>query len=306
MNKFISSYPKIAICDIYPDMDMDAFSTNCTSADVEAVILRTYGTGGVPDKNKKFRECIKQLQKNDTIVINLTQCPKGTSEFRLFETNEMLFNYGVISGGDMVTEAAYCKLKHLFSKFNAVHDTKEKMRFIRHYMMVSIQGEMSRSMFIIPISLKNNSNVIDKEGQKYYLNAEWSTNPAINHVPGQNLSDDTFAMLDANKDIIDSAVLRLGKVRLSSNIERSRDINLKILVSIFEDGEDITPTEENNIIHNIRFSNNMTTEQDVNIDILEIAKKHLKPSENITIFVRTETREVKIESIKILLSATRC
>lgn len=305
MNKFISSSPKVAICDIYPDMDMEAFTTTCTSPDVEAVILRTYGTGGVPDKNSLFRECIRKLQKKDTIVINLTQCPKGTSEFRLFETNEMLFNHGVISGGDMVTEAAYCKLKHLFSKFSSVVNDNKRKNYIRHYMMVSIQGEMSKSMFIVPVPINTGCNIVNEDGKRFYLNAEWSANPAINNVPGQNLLNDTFAMLDANKDCIDSAVLRLGKVRLITNTERARDIHLKIIVSLFKDSEEIKETEDNIIIHSTRFPNIIDTEQDINIDILEIAKNHLIPSENATILVRTESRKIKFESMKILLSATR-
>lgn len=303
MNKFISSTPKVAICDIYPDMDMNAFAVNCTSKDVKAVILRTYGTGGVPDQNKMFRECIEELQKRDTIVINLTQCPKGTSEFRLFETNEMLFNYGVISGGDMVTEAAYCKLKHLFSKFSAVDNHKERMQFIRHYMMVSIQDEMSRSMFVIPVTISVDCNNIDTNGRKFYLNAGWSSNPAINRVPDQDLSLDDFARLDENKDIIESAVLRLGKVSVAT--EKTKDIHLKIKVSIFSDGEDENIAEDDFIIHSTRLSNAQTNEYDINIDILEIAKKHLKPKRSVTILVKTEAWAIRIGYMKILLSTTR-
>jgi L-asparaginase len=218
MNKFISSVPKVAICDIYPDMDMNAFKANCTSSEVEAVILRTYGTGGVPDKNPIFRECLESLQSKNTIVVNLTQCPKGTSEFRLFETNETLFNYGVISGGDMVTEAAYCKLKHLFSKFNSVENRDQRIEFIKHYMMVSIQGEMSRSMFVVPVLIGK------KDGYpELKLTKKWSSNPAINKTSDeQDLSLDSFAMLDANQDLIVSAVLRLGKVMIVSNAGMNR------------------------------------------------------------------------------------
>ena len=132
MNKNMSSNPKIVICDVYPDMDMKMFQYACEDAEVGAVIIRTYGTGGVPDKSEAFLECLKALKKRHIIVVNLTQCPKGTVEFRFFDTNATLFNLGVISGGDMVTEAAYCKLKHLFAKFESVQGMtqEEKTRII--------------------------------------------------------------------------------------------------------------------------------------------------------------------------------
>ena len=304
MNKFISSIPKVAICDIYPDMDMNALITSCTSHEVKAVILRTYGTGGVPNQDPNFEKCLQKLQKTNTIVVNLTQCPKGTSEFRLFETNEMLFNYGVISGGDMVTEAAYCKLKHLFSKFSSVKDDEEKIRYIKHYMMVAIQGEMSRSMFVVDIPI-NNTLVTKSEPSTLHLKPTWSNNPAANaDVYNQNLDVDSFAKLEVDKDYITSAVLRLGKVRLPENVGTINDFNLKTKVSILKN-EDESCNINNTTTHGIKFSGKAGATQDVNIDIIEIVKTQLKPAEGAVIKIKAEVREFYIESVKILLSTIR-
>ncbi|MDR0919932.1 MAG: hypothetical protein LBM93_11945, partial [Oscillospiraceae bacterium] len=252
------------------------------------------------------------------IVVNLTQCPKGTSEFRLFETNETLFNYGVISGGDMVTEAAYCKLKHLFSKFSSVDDTEERMRYIRHYMMVSIQGEMSRSMFVIPVSIENNCKTINKDGGRFDLDETWSANPAVGKVPGKDLSEDEFARLSADKDFIESAVLRFEKVSIINPNQNNKDFHLKLKISIFNYGEEEKEDNGNSITRSIKFSNVIGEEQDVNIDFLEIAKNHLKPKNNVIIAIKTVNDEntaksldtvkdyaIQIRSLKILLSATR-
>ncbi|MDR0917751.1 MAG: asparaginase domain-containing protein, partial [Oscillospiraceae bacterium] len=282
MNRCISSHPKVAICDIYPDMDMEAFKNTCNSNSVEAVILRTYGTGGVPDRDSDFIDCLKGL-KDRKIVVNLTQCPKGTSEFRLFETNETLFNYGVISGGDMVTEAAYCKLKHLFSKFSPIQDTVERMKCIRHYMMVNIQGEMSKSMFVVPVPIRNDCVEIKEDGGRFELDENWSENPALDfrRVLKKNLDQDSFAKLDHDKDFIESAVLRLGRVSILDSTQKNKDIHLKLEISIFPKNGYEKENDNKTITHSVKFAKSDRKDKDINIDCLEIAKNYLKPAKNV-------------------------
>jgi L-asparaginase len=304
MNKFMSSYPKVAICDIYPDMDMTAFETTCKSPAVKAIILRTYGTGGVPDRDPAFIRCLEDL-KDDKIVVNLTQCPKGTSEFRLFETNETLFNYGVISGGDMVTEAAYCKLKHLFSKFSSAKDIASKMKCIRHYMMVSIQGEMSRSMFIISVPTSSPITTIDESGSEFKLLANWSSNPAASEGLEINVDNDDFARLDNERDIIESAVLRLGQVSVNNRPSNNTEFQLKIKVTILNYTDNEAESDNNTIVSSIKYSACADKSQDIGIDILDIAKSHLKPGYKTTIIVKSLDRSIDVKSLMILLSSAR-
>lgn len=87
--------------------------------------------------------------------------------------------------------------------------------------------------------------------------------------------------------------------------EKTKDIHLKIKVSIFSDGEDENIAEDDFIVHSSRLSNVQISEYDINIDILEIAKNHLKPKRSVTILVKTEALAIKIDSMKILLSTTR-
>jgi len=307
MDFFISSIPKVIICDIYPDMDMNAFYNNCTSNDVEAVILRTYGTGGVPDKSDRFIECLKLLQ-NKKIVVNLTQCPKGTSEFRLFETNETLFNYGVISGGDMVTEAAYCKLKHLFAKFSSVKNNEERIRYIKHYMMVNMQGEMSRSMFIIPIDIDDNNVEINNQndGTVFELNADWANNPALGcrDLRKITVTNDKFASL-STKDFIASAVLRFGGVQLIRETGKKDDPHLRFSIAIVKSGKSPAFNESDSITQSVKYSTGSDNKQDIGIDILQIAKNLLTVNEALSIYVKLKERTIRVDSVNLLLSVTQ-
>jgi len=151
----------ILICDIYPDMDMDAFEDHCKHDGLQSLILRTYGTGGIPDSDKKFMSCIKTLIGKNVLVVSLTQCPIGEVEYRLFETNAKLFYLGVVNGGDMITEAAYCKVKYLLAKYGSPklpsgecgeHEKSElKKRFesISKEMSENQKGEMSINTYVI-------------------------------------------------------------------------------------------------------------------------------------------------------------
>jgi hypothetical protein len=79
---------------------------------------------------------------------------------------------------------------------------------------------------------------------------------------------------------------------------------LKIHVSIFQDG--VTKSNlGNTLVYSTQFPGTAGAKQDINIDILEIAKSQLLPSSSITILLKAEERSIKIETAKILLSATR-
>jgi L-asparaginase len=102
--------------EIYPDMDPGLFAPVVDAPSVKAIILKTYGTGNAPTLPTEFLKMVARAIDAGKVLVNLTQCPKGKVEVRLFETNAHLFDLGVVNGGDMTTEAAYCKLKWLLKE----------------------------------------------------------------------------------------------------------------------------------------------------------------------------------------------
>jgi len=206
----------IHIQDICPDMDMNLFKLICNYPNLHALIIRTYGTGGAPESDTDFIICLRELVDRGVIVVSLTQCPIGSVELRLFETNAELFNTGVISGGDMVTEAAYCKLKYLFEKHR--NGNSFDIDKIKAEMTISEKGELTISTHTLTIDRSKFSHAVESGRNRYETKGSNGSLPQLSFntkKPFENFR-------------IDSAVVRF------ENLECSSD---SVLIEMELDGE---------------------------------------------------------------------
>lgn len=141
---------RVAIYEIYPSIlpCLDVLEYMLTkSKEVRAVVLKTYGTGNAPTLPERFLEVVEAgVKEHDRIIVNLTSCPKGQVEVRLFETNARLFELGVINGGDMTSEAAATKLMWLLAKYAKPDDTVSRQAVIRD-MQIDLRGELRFSAY---------------------------------------------------------------------------------------------------------------------------------------------------------------
>ena len=82
---------------------------------LRGLVLECYGVGNGPAKNNALISAIAEATRRGTIVVATSQCVSGAVELSDYATGSALAKAGVISGGDMTTEAALAKLYHLFS-----------------------------------------------------------------------------------------------------------------------------------------------------------------------------------------------
>ena len=102
---------------------------------MKALILRSYGVGNAP-QDKALLSCLRKAKEQGIVVVNCSQCIKGTVNMSGYATGNALSEVGVISGHDMTLEATLTKLHYLLSKNLSYQEMCEKMQ-------QSLRGELS-------------------------------------------------------------------------------------------------------------------------------------------------------------------
>ncbi|HXA03035.1 MAG TPA: asparaginase domain-containing protein, partial [Cytophagaceae bacterium] len=123
----------ICIIKLFPGMDEQYLRSVFNIQGLKGVVLETYGSGNGPT-DEWFINCLKDAIDKGIIIYNVSQCIGGTVNQSQYLTSKLMNDIGVLSGGNITSEAAVTKL--MFVLVNRKKD-------IAKALTESLRGEMN-------------------------------------------------------------------------------------------------------------------------------------------------------------------
>lgn len=127
--------PNVAALRLYPGITREILE-NFLRPPLEGLVLETYGTGNAPDARRDLLEVIEAATARGVIVLNVTQCLKGTVSAS-YQAGRALAEAGVLPGADLTPEAALTKLCWLLGQ------RELGQADVRRLVATSLRGEMT-------------------------------------------------------------------------------------------------------------------------------------------------------------------
>ena len=103
---------QIGLIKLFPGIPVELYKSLFDKQNTKAIVLETYGAGNAPS-DATLQEYITNYIESGGLVLNVTQCSSGAVKQGTYQTSSFFQKVGVISGGNLTTEAALTKLQYL-------------------------------------------------------------------------------------------------------------------------------------------------------------------------------------------------
>ncbi len=113
----------IFILKLYPGISKKLVHHFFNAPEIKGVVLETFGAGNATSYSWFLDELREAISKG-IVIVNVTQCKMGSVDQSKYETGKGLADLGLISGGDMTSEAAITKLMYLLGNYDQNADIK--------------------------------------------------------------------------------------------------------------------------------------------------------------------------------------
>lgn len=115
---------EIILISLFPGMSFSLYESLFDSKKVKGIVLLTFGAGNGPS-DVRFIQMMEQFIQQGGIILNVTQCASGAVDQGKYETSGHFVRTGVISGGELTTEAALAKMMHICALPLTISEKKE-------------------------------------------------------------------------------------------------------------------------------------------------------------------------------------
>eukprot|EP01041_Mallomonas_annulata_P009949 gene9949-20685_t len=108
---------KVLVLKLVPGFDDECIQATVRhSTRLKAIVLEMYGTGNGPSNKGPLLEAIMEARAKGILVVATSQCLRGGVSLDSYSIGREFEANGVISGGDLTTEACTTKLAYLFGR----------------------------------------------------------------------------------------------------------------------------------------------------------------------------------------------
>lgn len=118
---------RVSILKVHPGITPALVRDILCGRQTRAVIMETYGAGNAPSR-PWFTDLVREATAGGKVLVNISQCIKGSVNMDLYATGRALKEAGVVSGGDSTTESALGKLFFLLGQSSDNDWVKDMMK----------------------------------------------------------------------------------------------------------------------------------------------------------------------------------